>query len=146
MPRSTDIRGNPAVVPAVACAATGVGSTLVTDSLAIDHDNRPRLTEAGGSGLARGCLDALRLIGGTYRWSGLLSTFALAFVRGLTIAEKEQLARLTTSMMCYRGCECCERYITALVRTFGPRSGSGGFKGDAGLARTALTDAFYGPA
>ena len=53
------------MVTAVACAATGKGSTLVTDLLAMDNENRPRLVEAGGSDLARGCLDALHLIGGT---------------------------------------------------------------------------------
>ena len=83
MPRTAEMRENPAMVAAVACAATGVGSTSITDLLAIGHEKRPRHIAAGGSGLTRGCLDSLRLIGGNYHQSGFSSTSALALVHGI---------------------------------------------------------------
>ena len=46
---------------AVACAVTNMGSTLITDISSIDAENRAKIVEAGGSGLARGCLDAINL-------------------------------------------------------------------------------------
>ena len=82
-PGSVEMRENTVMITAVACAATGLGGTLTTNLLAIDCENRPGLIEADGSGQARGCIDALRLIGGQYSQSGFATTSPLAFTRGI---------------------------------------------------------------
>jgi len=66
IPRCTDSLVTTAVFSALAAAANGTGSHVVTDYVTVDGNNCPVYTEAQGINLASACISALRMLMSIY--------------------------------------------------------------------------------
>jgi hypothetical protein len=83
LPRSLDSIITPNVVAAIAAACAAIGSTLVTDTVAVTGDNSPIIPTATGSDLVEGCYHALRIIGGNMEHNRAGPLFAYAVTHGV---------------------------------------------------------------
>lgn len=83
VPRGADSLSTPNCVAAITAACAAIGSTPVTDMVALNADNEPIMPVASGIDLVAGILSALRLIGSNYGQSTAGSLFSYAFIRGL---------------------------------------------------------------
>ncbi|ART91348.1 coat protein [Ustilaginoidea virens RNA virus 6] len=84
IPRTVDSVGNDHVFSVLAAAVNGEGSVVTTDVLRLDAaTNSPILPEISGHGLAKACVEALRILGANFEASGAGDLFAYALTRGI---------------------------------------------------------------
>ncbi|AHH25154.1 coat protein [Ustilaginoidea virens RNA virus 3] len=84
IPRTVDSVGNDKVFSVLAAAVNGEGSTVTTDVLRLDAaTNSPIMPECSGHGLAKACVEALRVLGANFEASGAGDLFAYALTRGI---------------------------------------------------------------
>jgi len=82
-PRVLDSVSTPHAVAALTAICAGVGSTAVTDLVAVNADGEAQIPQAADAELAFGILSLLWSIGSSYDADGYGSTFAYALAKGV---------------------------------------------------------------